>query len=179
MNELNLLDAVIMKLENLFRGYTLLNKSGELQEVRVFAQYLPMPEGLNFNTRSNTGLKNYNESDMESNFPCIVAKLIECEDREERRIDATLVKMNLLFACYDENKLCQGYRDILNMQERVRDNFLIERVIDNRFRLDMPIKTRLLECETWPVYFGEMDLIFQAGRPVMRKNFVYAMPITA
>ena len=129
MTELDLLDAMITKLEDLFRGYTLLNKSGTLQEVKIFAQYIPIPEGLNFNTRDMTGIKNYRESDMDSNFPCIVAKLIECEDQEERRIDSSRVKMNLLFACYDDNKLCQGYRDILNMQERVRENLLIERVI--------------------------------------------------
>ena len=172
MNELDLLDAVISKFENLFAGYTLLNKSGELQEVKIFAQYLPMSEGLNFANKDLAGIENYQKSDMDLNFPCIIVKLIECEDREERRIDSSLVKMKILFACYDENRLCQGYRDILNMQERVRDNLLIERVIANKFRLEMPIKTRLLECETWPVYFGEMDLIWQIGRPVMRKEFV-------
>ena len=173
MNEIDLLDSMHDTLVELFSGYQLMNKAGNLQEVQIFAQYVPQPGGINFTSKNNTGLKNYSDSDYESNFPCIVVILDECEDREERRIDSSLVKMHLLFCVYDEGSECQGYKDLLNMQERTRNYLLINRVIMNKFRLEMPVKTRLIPCETWPVYFGEMDLIFQAGRPVMRKDFVF------
>ena len=173
MNEIDLQDNMCDLLQELFSGYQLLNKAGNLQEVQIFAQYVPQPSGITINSRNNTGVKNYSDSDYESNFPCIVVILNECEDREERRIDSSLVKMTLLFCIYDDNPECQGYRDLLNMQERVRNYLLINRVVSEKFRVEMPIKTRLINCETWPVYFGEMDLLFQAGRPVMRKEFVF------
>ena len=173
MNEINLQDSMCDLLRELFLGYQLLNKGGNLQEVQIFAQYVPQPSGITINSRNNTGVKNYSDSDYESNFPCIVVILNECEDREERRIDSSLVKMTLLFCIYDDAPECQGYRDLLNMQERVRNYLLINRIVNEKFRVEMPIKTRLINCETWPVYFGEMDLIFQAGRPVMRKEFVF------
>ncbi len=173
MNEINLQDNMCDLLRELFSGYTLLNKGGNLQEVQIFAQYVPQPSGITINAKNNTGIKNYSDTDYESNFPCIVVILNECEDREERRIDSSLVKMTLLFCIYDDNPECQGYRDLLNMQERVRNYLLINRVVSEKFRVEMPIKTRLINCETWPVYFAEMDLIFQAGRPVMRKDFVF------
>ncbi len=173
MNEINLQDCMCDLLQELFSGYQLLNKAGNLQEVQIFAQYVPQPSGITINSRNNTGVKNYSDTDYESNFPCIVVILNECEDKEERRIDSSLVKMTLLFCIYDDNPECQGYRDLLNMQERARDYLLVNRVVSEKFRVEMPIKTRLINCETWPVYFGEMDLLFQAGRPVMRKEFVF------
>lgn len=173
MNEIDLQDNMCDLLQELFSGYQLLNKAGNLQEVQIFAQYVPQPSGITINAKTNTGIKNYSDSDYESNFPCIVVILNECEDREERRIDSSLVRMTLLFCIYDDNPECQGYRDLLNMQERVRNYLLINRIVMGKFRVEMPIKTRLINCETWPVYFGEMDLIFQAGRPVMRKDFVF------
>ena len=173
MNEIDLQDSMCDLLRDIFAGYQLLNKGGNLQEVQIFAQYVPQPAGITIHSRENTGLKNYTDTDYESNFPCIVAILNECEDREERRIDASTVKMTLLFCVYDDAPECQGYRDLLNMQERVRNYLLVNRIVNNRFRLEMPVKTRLIPCETWPVYFGEMDLIFQSGRPSMPKSFVF------
>ena len=173
MNEVDLQDLMRDTLQELFTGYQLLNKGGNLQEVQIFSQYVPQPAGITIHSRENTGIKNYSDSDYESNFPCIVVILNECEDREERRIDSCTVKMTLLFCVYDDAPECQGYRDLLNMQERVRNYLLINRVIGQKFRVEMPIKTRLINCETWPVYFGEMDLVFQSGRPSMPKSFVF------
>ena len=175
MNEIDLQDSMCETLEELFSGYQLLNKGGNLQEIQIFAQYVPQPSGITIHSRESTGIKNYSESDYESNFPCIVVILNECEDKEERRVDSSLVKMTLLFCVYDDSPECQGYRDLLNMQERVRNYLLVNRVIAQKFRLEMPVRTRLINCETWPVYFGEMDLIFQAGRPSMPKSFVFAL----
>ena len=173
MNEIDLQDSMCDLLRDIFAGYQLLNKGGNLQEIQIFAQYVPQPAGVTIHARENTGLKNYTDTDYESNFPCIVVILNECEDKEERRIDASLVKMTLLFCVYDDAPECQGYRDLLNMQERVRNYLLVNRVVNNRFRLEMPVRTRLINCETWPVYFGEMDLVFQSGRPSMPKGFVF------
>lgn len=172
MTELLLLDELVARMKKLFAGYTLLNKSGILQEVRVFAQWVPQPAGITIND-PRTGIKNYAASDYESNLPCVLVQLGESIDTEQGRIDAASCGVKFLTAIYDANPECQGYRDILNIQERIREDLLNERITARRFRMAMPLKSRLLDTDTWPVYFGEIEAIFEIGRPVM-KEVIYA-----
>ena len=171
MIELDLLDTLSARLEDLFDGYTLLNKAKVLQQVKVFKQYLPQSSGMTIG--HTKGLGGYSDSDYESNFPCIIVKYIDHTDKEERRIDQSLTNIKLLYGIYDDASECQGYRDILNMIDMTRTALLQERIIGSKFLLNMPLKTRLLEAESWPVYFGEMDAVFTTGRAIMGKDYIY------
>ena len=171
MTRLDLLNELHRRLTDLFKDYSLPNKAGVLQNVAVFKQYLPQPQGITFADR-NTGIKSYSESDYESNFPCVIVKLDEMTDYEERSRNHSQVNVTLLAGVYDESPECQGYQDILNLQEVMRAYLLEHRVVGRKFVLNMPLKSRLLELDTWPVWFGEMTLTFTAGRPVMRNEWV-------
>lgn len=171
MPELGLIDALSSELRELFKGYMLLNKAGVLQEVRVFKQYMPQAEGLAIGAEKK-GIAAYGVSDYEENFPCIVLKYTEHTDKEENRLDQSITSIKLLYGVYDEKAECEGWRDILNMIEKTRDYLLVNRIVARKYLLNMPIKTRLVEGDTWPVYFGEMDMAFTTGRPVMGKDFV-------
>ena len=168
MLELELIDALAIELDELFDGYLLPNKAGTLQQVAVFKQFVPTATGLT--AGSGAGLNGYTDSDYESNFPCIVVKYVEHTDYEERRLDQSLTNIKLIYGVYDAAVECQGYRDILNMIDMTRLRFLNDRIVAQKFMLDMPVKTRLLEADTWPVYYGEMDLKFITGRPVMGRD---------
>lgn len=170
MTELELIDALSAKLEELFKGYTLLNKAKVLQEVKIFKQFIPQSSGVTIGGLK--GVEGYNDSDFESNFPCIIVRYQEHTDKEERRIDQSITNIKLIFGIYDEADECQGYRDILNMIGVIRSALLRERIIGKLFWLNMPVKTRLLEADTWPVYYGEMDMIFTTGRPVMGRDYM-------
>lgn len=173
MTALNLIDELCYKLKMLFEGYTLLNKNKVPQEVRIFPQYMPQPQSVTLSERV-TGLKNYTESDYEANFPSIVVQHLELSDFEENRIEMSVHKIRLLFGVFDDEPNCQGYRDILNMIDLVRNNFLVYRILANKFRLNEPMISKILDADTWPVYFGEMSLSYESGRPSMpSKNFVY------
>ena len=172
MNRITLLDDLVSRMKKVFTGYMLPNKSGVLQEVRVFGQYVPQPQGLTFGEKSNAGLKNYGAADYEENFPCVVVRLGEMTDSEERSLTQSGVNVTLLFGVYDDGVECQGYRDVLNMQESVRVDLLEHRVLAGKHMLMMPVKSRLLEAETWPVYFGELDLVYQVGRPMQGYGWV-------
>ena len=171
MTTLLLIDALCARLKQLFTGYSLLNKLGVLQEVKIFAQYTPQPAGISINS-PNAGLTNYANEDYENNFPCIVVKLVESIDDEENRINQSTARVKFLTGIYDDKPECQGWRDILNIHERIREDFYVNRVTAERYRLNMPVKAKLYDVETWPVYFGEMDLVFEVGRPVM-KEYIY------
>ena len=169
MTRWHLMKALTDSLKELFAGYTLLNTNKELQPLQVFAQYFPIPDGATF---GKSGLKDYAESDYESVFPCILVRLGEMTDTEERALEHSSVKVTLLTGVVDREKYCEGWQDILNIQDKARQYLLEHRVLGKRHVLRMPITSRLIDCETWPVYFGEMSLLYEAGRPAMGADFV-------
>ena len=173
MNRASLITDLTQRLTELMRGYSLPGKTGLLQEVKVFAQYVPQPAGITFENRNSTGLKNYAPADYESNFPCLIVKLEDMTDLEERARTHSLCNVRILIGIYDDKPECQGYVDVLNIQETLRLYLLENRLLANRHLLMMPLKSKLNEVDTWPVYWGEMELTYQVGRPVRSADFVY------
>lgn len=171
-DELRVIDALAEMLERLFVGYTLLNTKGVLQQVRVYKQFLPQPKGMAVTEREKSGLEHYGEDDFESNFPCVIVKYEGHTDAEERRLEQSRTTMRLLLGVVDMASECTGYRDILDMTSRIRQEVLMNRVLGERFMLQMPLKSRLVSADTWPVYFGEIELVYDTGRYVMGKDFV-------
>lgn len=160
----DMMTAVCEDLRKIFKGYLLPNKAGVLQEVRVFPQYMPQPSGITFEDKKS-GLENYSADDYEKNFPGIVVKLGDITDREENRIDMNRANLRLLFGVYDSDPECEAWRDVLSMMERVRQKWLKDRIIARKFMIEMPLTTRLLEADTFPVYFGELEAVIECGRP--------------
>ena len=183
MTRVDLMDALTSGISKLLKGYTLPSRLQGVdgiepsmqviqQEVKVFAQYLPQPAGITFADKA-AGLKNYTESDYESNFPCVIVKLADMTDTEEQSRTHSSVKVNILFGVYDESPECQGYIDLLNLQEHIRKWLMEERVLARKFLLRMPILSRIDDSDTWPVYFGVMELNYELGRPVRSSEYVY------
>ena len=183
ITRVDLMNALASKLRLLLRGYTLPSRlhglddehpeiQSVMQEVKVFCQYLPQPQGITFENRI-TGMKNYEAADYESNFPCVVVKLGDMTDGEEQARDHSHVKVSLLFAVYDESPECQGYVDLLNLQEHIRKWLLEQRVLAGKFLLRMPLVSKLDDTETWPVYFGTIEMMYELGRPVRSSGYVY------
>ncbi len=173
MTRENFLDALVTCLSDEFTGYSLPNKSGVLQEVKIFAQYTPQPDGITYTEKSRKGLDGYEASDYESNFPCIVVKLGEMIDTEENSPAHSSIDVKILSGIYDDSKNCQGYRYILTMQEKIRQKLFEHRVLGKKYILQMPMKSRLLELETWPVWYGEQDLVFYSGRPLQNWDYLH------
>lgn len=176
MTALNLLDALVSRLKELFAGYELQAKSGLLQTVKVFAQYLPQPSSPEVNddeTDSITEPQGYTTDDIENNFPCVIVKVDEMTDKEEGTLDATRINVRILAGIYDESPDCQGYRDVMNIIEVVRQDLLTmpARVLAKRYRLEMPLKSYVFEDQPWPIYFGQIESTWETGRPLMPKNF--------
>ena len=194
MTELNLLDALVSKLNETFKNYELIAKHGVMQTVKVFAQYLPQPSSAIVKPKEDTEAiepQGYTYTDAESVFPCVIVKLVEATDREEGTLTQTRVNVNILVGVYDaitaENERkqdagedtdlqvsdCQGYRDVLNIIEVIRQELLTlpSRVLDKRYRLEMPMTNYLFEEQSWPIYFGQIETVWETGRPLMPKNF--------
>ncbi len=177
------MSALTGGLRELLRGYSLPSRfqgadgaepsmQAVMQEVKVFAQYLPQPSGITFAEKA-AGLKNYTSDDYESNFPCVIVKLADMTDTEEQSRKHSSVKVSILAGVYDESPECQGYIDLLNLQEHIRIWLMDQRVLAHKYLLKMPLVSKLDDTETWPVYFGIMDMEYELGRPVRSSEFVY------
>ncbi|MBR1487092.1 MAG: hypothetical protein IJ597_07560 [Synergistaceae bacterium] len=173
MIEINLLDSLVAELSELFKDYALPAKSGLLQNVKVFAQYLPQPSAIEvFDDEDETeeiAPQGYSPVDIEANFPCIIVKLDDAVIKEEGTIDSLRINVNFLIGTYDDNPDCQGYRDVLNIIERIQQYILgMEgRILQARYQLKMPMKSYLFEEQSWPFYFGQIETIWETARPLM------------
>ncbi len=173
MTQLGLIDALVAYLTELFKDYELKAKSGLLQTVKVFAQYLPQPKEVEVTVDDEDEQvtpEGYSAEDIESLFPCVIVKFDEMTDKEEGPLDQSLIKINFLVGVYDEAADCQGYRDVLNIIETMRQELLSmpARVLAKKYRLALPMKSYLFEDSTFPVYFGVMESTWETGRPLMR-----------
>ena len=176
MIELNLLDSLAEHLRGLFKNYELPAKNGLLQTVKVFTQYLPQPSAITLKAKADTDSlvpQGYTSSDIESNFPCVIVKVDESTDNEEGTLTQTRIRMRLLVGTYDESPDCQGYRDVLNIIETIRQSLetMPERVLDGRYRMEMPLTHALFDDQPWPIFFGQIYTEWETGRPLMPRNF--------
>lgn len=174
MTELGLIDALVAFLKKIFADYQLPAKSGLLQNVQVFAQYMPQPEAVEINTdddeeEESTKPLGYTATDIESNFPCVIVKFEECTIKEEGSIDAVRINVSFLVGTYDESADCQGYRDVLNIIDKIEQEILElpARVLAQRYRLEMPLKDYLPPEQPYPIYLGVIETVWETGRPLM------------
>ena len=173
MIALNLQDALVAKLQELMLSHTLSTKGGTQKPVKVFSQYLPQPKRPKVKPRGeepqdpqeNNDV--YGPVDFEENFPCIIVKLDEATDKAENVADATRISVRILVGAYDESPDWQGYRDVLNIIETVRQTLLIEVYLAKKYKLEMPFKWYLFEDQPWPVFFGQIETVWETGRPIM------------
>lgn len=174
MIELNLLDALVARLRELFNDYELKAKSGLLQKVKIIPQYLPQPSAVNVKTDDETiEPQGYTVTDIESIFPCVIVQVGEVLDKEEGNLDQSRVNVGFIIGIYDDSKDCQGYRDVYNIIEVIRQDLLTMpgRVLAQRYRLEMPLRSDLIQEQEWPFYFGYIETVWETGRPLMPKNF--------
>jgi hypothetical protein len=170
MIALNLQDALAARLRELFTAYALPAKGGAEKTVKVFTQYLPQPKGPTVKPRGQQEEAQegtYGPEDFEANFPCIVVKFDEGTDKEENAPDATRIAVRILVGVYDDSPDCQGYRDAMNILETIRQELLTTRYLERKYKLEMPFKWYLFDEQPWPVFFGQIETVWETGRPQM------------
>jgi hypothetical protein len=64
-------------------------------------------------------------------------------------------------------KFHKGYRDVMNILETIRQDLLTTRFLERKYKLEMPFKWYLFEDQPWPVFFGQIETVWETGRPLM------------
>jgi hypothetical protein len=60
-----------------------------------------------------------------------------------------------------------GLPGIPNIIETVRQELLTTRYLGRKYKLEIPFKWYLFEEQPWPVFFGQIETVWETGRPVM------------
>ena len=171
MVELELQDLLADKLREIFKDYSLLSKSGALQIVQVFTQFLPQPEGITIREKASRGAivpQGYQIEDIESVFPCAVVKVNGVLDELKGSLRKATVGTQIIVGTYDNSKDCQGYRDVCNIMEKIRLELLSlpGYVLGERFRMQLPYTSDLLEDQEWPYFFGLIEMTWETASPL-------------
>ena len=129
-------DDIIKEMEKLFSGFKL-TSAEDCRGISVFAQDVPLKS-----KRDDEGL-----------FPYIIVRLEDGSIGEKNSCKVTLV-----FGVHDQGKDRNGYKDILNLIEKVCLRYSTNRIIAGRYTVIEDIEWTLQEEDTFPFYFGGVAL---------------------
>lgn len=142
MTPARLVEAVAKEIETAVSTYKLKAEGQEDKKVTVYRQH-------------------FNNEDFESDsfYPLVIA----CWENSEDQEDGSTATIGLTVGVYGEDK--NAWMDLASIMERIRQQLLIYRKLDNRFRLIMPTKFETIENQPYPYWFGYATLKYQIGQP--------------
>jgi hypothetical protein len=169
---------LVDELKRLFDG-ALFRTPGEPDEsgkpkmapLRVFPQALPIPEPANPPDgdldpeliEEGLGLSDLNADP----YPYIIVR-VESGSIKEIGGEQT-VKATLLFGAFDDSYTNQGHRDVLHMIQKIYERFSKNAILAAKYENVMPINWALQDEESYPYYFGGMELFFNT-LPIGRED---------
>lgn len=132
-------DNLVADFKQELSGVLLKNEKGELVNLNIYPQNLPAKKGKN---------------DI-NHFPYVVIRAMEGEDSAEDG-DNTC-KVGFIIGTYDDADNYQGYKEVMNLIEKIRHRLYTKRVYNNQFTLDYPFKWLIHDEDTYPYYFGGIE----------------------
>lgn len=100
--------------------------------------------------------------------PYILLKLLTGKDDEkEREGKDSICHIRIVIVTYEEDAE-ENYMQCLNVLEKIRFGLMEERVIDNRYTLQMPLEYIMYEDDTGEYQIGELMTIWEMP-PINRK----------
>lgn len=105
-------------------------------------------------------------------YPAII---VQAKQGIQTTEDSDLVEVDVLIGCFDDTKDQQGYRDVINVIQRLKDRVSEVSIIRERFPRRLPIKWVVnryvggVSTNYYPYFFGEMTFMFEL--PVMVSQY--------
>ncbi|MFT5872814.1 MAG: hypothetical protein ACI8WT_001751 [Clostridium sp.] len=145
-------DFLVKEFKKIFLGFKLKNVKNEDSELNIYPQYLPAK-------------KSQKDSD---HFPFVTVKIMEGEDPNE--IDANTCRIMLMVGIYDINEDYQGYKDVLNILQKMYEHLMVNKLFDDRYEIEYPIKFTLTDEDYQPYFFGALDTSWIIGKVTMKPD---------
>ena len=160
------------ELKKIFKGFRLKDPERNLSEINIFEQILPMPESAEQKEVPPELLENglVEELTDPDPYPYIVVCIEDGKIEDEN--SAQTVNLNLLFGVCEMDYEKQGHKDILNMIAKIYERFAKFPVLNGKYTIQYPILWTLQDEESYPFYFGGMNLTFETA--AIRREDPYA-----
>lgn len=147
MNARLLQDALIADLQELFKDRRYKTPDGETAALSVFSQNLPKRES----------------EDDDDPFPYIIARIDS--GSIETQTDPFKVSIFLLIGIYDDDTENQGHRAVLEVMEVIQQHYEETPLLDGRFIFTDPFHWALQDEESYPYFFGGVEINFHLQAP--------------
>lgn len=108
--------------------------------------------------------------DEETKTPFIIVRLSEGE--QEQREDAEMVTVIIIFCARDTAWSRSGYKDVLNMMQKVKERLLKNPIVGRYYTAELPLKWVIQEGESHDIYYGGMELTFAC--PAIQRESAFA-----
>ncbi len=135
-----LLDALAEETTKALKGFHLRSAKENQIPINVYTQNLPLKE----------------EKNDEKIYP-YVCVCFDTSDIENAYDGKEFVNLYFVVGVVDREKDNQGYRDVLQIIEQVKQHFFRRGVIQNAFRLEYPVKSTIQQEDTYPYFIGGFE----------------------
>lgn len=166
-------DELIEELKRIFNHFRLKNPNGELSQINIYSQDLPIPKPANPPDGDldpelvEEGLGLSDITNDEDPYPYIIVRV---NDGEITAIDGDQkVGVFLILGVTDPNLDNQGHKDVLNMIQKIYERFAKNAILANQYELVMPINWALQDEASYPYFIGGMTLNF-ITHPIRRED---------
>lgn len=137
-------EALTELMKELFRG-RLYQSPGGKRELRVFQQELPIPT------------ENDVDADTEDAPPPFVVVRLEGGEIKNDE-DPQTMEFNLVLCGYDTARQRTGWRDVMNMREKIIQRLASRPYFGGAFTVLKPITWAVQQDDTHPYYYGVITL---------------------
>ena len=160
------------ELKKIFSDFRLKNPQGEKENINIFEQLLPMPEALDQGEIAPELLENglADEQTAPDPYPYIIVRIADGEIKDENSTQEANV--TLLIGIYEPDYDKQGHKDVLNIIAKIYERFAKFPVLNGKYTIQYPILWTLQDEESYPFYFGGMNLTFEIA--AIRREDPYA-----
>ncbi|MDR1471566.1 MAG: hypothetical protein LBS75_03500 [Synergistaceae bacterium] len=165
-------DAIERLLRERFAGVELPSPDGTESSVNIFQMNLPQPRAQTMRPRRHDEDGNeippraeddapleeggYSRGEARAIFPAIVVRPVKFIGADEADFWGMLTVV-LSVGAFDESPECsEGVKRVLNIMERCRQLFEKERILESRYKINLPVQYELYDESVRPFWFGEM-----------------------
>lgn len=145
-------DFLVEEMKHLFAGFTLKNVKNDDVPLNIYPQYLP-------------ARKRQKDTD---HYPFIVVKLIGGEDPNE--LDPNQCRVLFYCGVFDDTDNYQGYKDSLNIMQKIYGHLMRKRVFDNKYVVEYPIKWSVADEDYYPFYYAGLETVWTVGKTTIEDN---------
>lgn len=149
MTPLMLYDDLIAEVENILRDVVTKNTAGEdVVGVKGYKYRLPLITA--------------DDEDESQFFPYFIVRLSGGKTEDDD--SPWLVTADILLGVCENDKDVLGHEHIMVMIQRITDRFAAEPLLNNKFRAEQDMEWAIQDEDTYPFYFGGVEIKFRVPK---------------